>query len=146
MLTHRRNEEKLSDGWVILFCETNRNDGYGPHRWTLTDALDAKLPRSSECEDLINFTMEFYGIDRETAENEVDPDDIVSTAMAWDDASFVSELWQAMEAGTIKKVPGYRTYDGAAVLDRESVEMVKDYDDPNSLDDFDLDEYYSKNN
>jgi len=41
MLTHRRQTEKLSSGWVMLFADNERNDHYGnpPSPLVFTDAM-----------------------------------------------------------------------------------------------------------
>lgn len=118
-LTHRRSNSQLSNADVILFAEdSDRNAHYGDHVWTL--ATD--LPEIGQ--ELINWAAEYYSVDNDEAEELVNPSDIVDTAGAWDDRQFVSDLWQAMESGQIATAPGYRTQDGAVVIDRESVEMV----------------------
>lgn len=116
-LTHRRQNANLSDGYVMLFADSDRNDGYGAHIWTLRTELGAPT------QQLIEWTAEYYEIDLEEAESVLNPDDIVDTAGVWDDPQFVGDLWQAMEYGEVDEAAGYRTYDGAVVIDRESVEL-----------------------
>lgn len=124
-LTHRRNTPNLSSGWVILFSEDEeRNSHYGDHVWT----LHTELPKVEDAKDLIRWAADYYECSIEEGLNFVNPDNIVDTARAWDDPQFVSDLWQAMEQGEVRMVPGYRTYDGAIVLDRESVEMTYEFD------------------
>jgi hypothetical protein len=122
-ITHKRHEKKLSNGFVILFADDESNYGYGPHVWT----LHTDLPYILDCDDVISFAMEYYCTDRDHAEDDLNPDDIVDSARVWDDAQFVSELWQAMEYGQVAMRPGFRTYNGAVVLDRESAQMTYSY-------------------
>jgi hypothetical protein len=117
-LTHRRTNDELSDGWVVLFCDSDRNQGYGDCVWT----LGTELPRVTD--QLVEWAAEYYEVDEDEARSLVDPEDIVDTAGAWDDSQFVSELWQAMEGGEVEMAAGYRTEDGAVVLDRDGVEMT----------------------
>lgn len=116
-LTHRRQSKELSEH-VMLFAEDG-NEHYGDHVWT----LKSELPRASESQELIDYAAEFYGVDHEEAENLIDPENIVDTAGAWDDVDFVRNLWNEMEMSGIKTVAGYRTFDGAVVLDAENVEL-----------------------
>jgi len=118
-LTHRRSTSQLSKQDVILFAEDNgSNSHYGSHVWTLA----TELPTISQ--ELIVWAAEYFSVDADEAEELVNPSNIVDTAGAWDDRQFVSDLWQAMEAGEIVTVAGYRTQDGAVVIDREAVDMV----------------------
>lgn len=120
VLTHRRttSSHPKSTGYVVLFAEDpQKNEHYGEHVWV----LKTKLPKVSK--DVIEFASEFYGVSKNEAEELVNPDDIVDSAGAWDDASFVSDLWQEMENGKIKETVGFRTYDGAVVIDPHSVKM-----------------------
>jgi hypothetical protein len=94
---------------------------YGEHVWTLHTDLPT-VPQA-----VIDFAAEYYMCSEQSAEQLVNPDDIVCDAGAWDDPQFVSDLWQAMEFGQIEMVPGYRTEDGAVVLDRENVKLEYQY-------------------
>ncbi len=98
----------------MLFADedTGRNHGYGNHVWTLRTELP-EVPQA-----IVEFAAEFYGCDEDEAENLVNPDNIVGSAGAWDDPQFVSEVYQFCGEPT-----GFRTPDGAVVLDRESVEL-----------------------
>jgi hypothetical protein len=116
-LTHRRHAPTLKDGYVILFADSDRNEHYGSHVWTLRTEL------SAPADDMVAFTADYYNVGEDEARALLNPEDIVDTAAAWDDAQFVSDLWQAMEYGTVAEVAGVRTPDGAAVIDRWSVEM-----------------------
>ena len=111
MLTHRRHSARLSTN-VMLFAESG-NEQYGQHVWTLV----TELPMASEDARLIAFTAEFYGVDLDEAAGLINPSDIVDSACAWDDAQFVSDVWQRFES------VGYRTADGAVVLDNTAVEL-----------------------
>jgi hypothetical protein len=122
-LTHRRGENTLLSGYVILFCDSDRNAHYGSHVWT----LQTDLPEVSG--ELVAFAAEFYGISKEDARLEVNPSDIVDSARAWDDHQFVSDLWQAMERGDIKMAAGYRTDDGAVVINLEEVALRYSHED-----------------
>lgn len=115
-LTHRRTDDRIPEGWVILFAEEG-NEHYGNHVWELR----TELP--SITSELIEWTADYYDIDDEESKNLLDPNDIVNDAGAWDDPQFVSDLWQAMEYGELEEQPGFRTTDGAAVIDRESVDL-----------------------
>lgn len=119
-LTHRRHDDQLSITQdVILFADDDSNDNYGQHIWVLVTNLPAVT------EDLILFAAEYYGCERDEAENLVNPKNIVCSAGAWDDRQFVSDLWQAMECGDISEQPGFRTHNGAVVIDRASVVIEK---------------------
>lgn len=113
MLTHRRRASSLLSGYVILFAEAG-NEGYGNNVWT----LETELPAVESHEPLITMAQEYLGCDREEAIESLNPSDIVNSAGIWDDAQFVSDVWQAFEA------IGYRTADGAVVLCRDSVVMT----------------------
>lgn len=121
-LTHRRHCAQLSQGYVVLFADSDRNSHYGQHVWTLETELGT-VP-----DEIVWFAAEYYDVDFAEAESLVKPEDIVSSAGAWDDEQFVSDLWLAMEYNKVPESPGYRTPDGAVVLDRESVEMVYSVD------------------
>ena len=118
------NEQKvthygeIAKGHVILFAEEG-NEHYGDFYYE----LETELPQVTD--ELVAFTAEYYGIDKDEARDLVDPSDIVDTAGAWDDVQFVSDVWQAMEFGQIKESAGYRTQDGAVVIDLEGVELTK---------------------
>jgi len=116
MLTHRRDNEAhpATTGHVVLFAEGG-NEHYGNHVWALGQDLPP-VPQS-----VVVFCADFYDIENDEASLLVDPARIVDTAGAWDDPEFVSELWQAMEYGQIEETPGYRTSDGAVVLDATAV-------------------------
>jgi hypothetical protein len=120
-LTHRRTNDNINTGHVVLFAEEG-NEHYGEHVWT----LNTELPRVTD--ELVAWAAEYYETDLDEARELVDPDDIVNTAGAWDDPQFVSELWQAMEYNKIEMVAGYRTYDGAVVVDVQGVELTKSVD------------------
>jgi hypothetical protein len=109
---------EIAKSHVILFAESG-NDHYGDIYYE----LETELP--SVPAELIAFVAEYYDIDEDEARELVDPSDIVDTAGAWDDVQFVSDLWQAMESGEIKECAGYRTQDGAVVIDLEGVELTK---------------------
>ena len=111
-LTHRRHNSSLTIN-VILFAESG-NEQYGNNVWTLA----TELPYAGDDAGLIAFAAEFYGVDTDEAASLVNPSDIVDSAGAWDDQQFVSECWQRFER------VGYRTYDGAVVLDKDGVELV----------------------
>ena len=90
------NEQKvthygeIAKGHVILFAEEG-NEHYGDFYYE----LETELPQVTD--ELVAFTAEYYGIDKDEARDLVDPSDIVDTAGAWDDVQFVSDVWQAME-------------------------------------------------
>lgn len=120
-ITHRRNSEKLSD-YVMLFAETDsdgfdRNTSYGNHRWE----LKSELPEVDET--VIEFAIEFFGMEREEAEELCNPADIIDTAGVWDSPEFVMEFCNANPNAI-----GYRTQDGAVVLNRDEVELEYTYD------------------
>jgi len=109
-LTHRRTS-KTETKHVMLFAERG-NEHYGRHVWTLA----TELPEVSEA--VIEFAAEYYNIGHDEAAALVNPRNIVTSAGAWDDAQFVSDVWQRFEC------VGFRTPDGAVVLDRESVSLA----------------------
>ena len=115
-LTHRRRTSTLSEN-VMLFA-IDGNEQYGLHVWTLrTD-----LPHICDAQHVIDFAAEYYGIGVEQAKELVNPANIVSTAGAWDDSQFVSDLWQRFEC------VGFVTADGAVVLDKTSVALEYSHD------------------
>jgi len=118
-LTHHRMTDKIPAGYVILFSENGKSDHYGPYCWT----LETELPSVEDAAELVQWTAEYYGVDASKAADLVNPSNIVDDAAAWDDPQYVSDLWQAMESGLIRESAGYRTQDGAVVIDRESVKM-----------------------
>jgi len=109
---------EIAEGYVILFAEEG-NEHYGDIYYE----LNTNLPQVTE--ELVAYTAKYYDIDTEEARELVDLSDIVDTAGAWDDVQFVSDVWQAMECGDLKDSAGYRTQDGAVVLDREGVNLIK---------------------
>jgi len=109
---------EIAKGHVVLFAEEG-NDHYGDFYFELTTELPAIT------DELVAFAAGYYEIDAEEARDLVDPSDIVDSAGAWDDVQFVSDLWQAMESGALVASAGYRTYDGAVVLDLDAVELIK---------------------
>ncbi len=113
-LTHRRHTPDLNNQHVMLFCDSDNNDHYGDHVWTLRTNLPDVDDRA------IEFCSEFFGVDLNEASNLLNPTDIVDSAGAWDDPQFVSELWHFCGEPI-----GFRTPDGAVVLDRESVKITK---------------------
>ena len=118
MLTHRRSTPGLSPH-VMLFAEDEqRNQHYGDHVWT----LHTELPPVPDY--VVAFAADYYDVDVEAIYDEVDPPNIVDTAGVWDSPEFVSAVWERFGD------PGYRTWDGAVVLDKEAVELTYHYDDP----------------
>ena len=96
----------------MLFCDSERNAHYGGHVWTLKTELPP-VPQA-----VIAYAAEFFDVDQAEAEELVNPLDIVDSAGAWDDAQFVSDVFQFCGEPV-----GFRTPDGAVVLDRENVEL-----------------------
>lgn len=113
-LTHRRHTPELNEKHVMLFCDSEKNAHYGDHVWT----LGTDLPEVDE--RTVEFCAEFFGVDLEDAREALNPADIVESAGAWDDPQFVSNLWHFGGEPV-----GFRTPDGAVVLDRESVKITK---------------------
>jgi len=109
---------EIATGHIVLFAEEG-NDHYGDFYFELLSELPAIT------DELVAFAAGYYEIEAEEARNLVDPSDIVDSAGAWDDIQFVSDLWQAMEAGAVKESAGYRTSDGAVVLDLAAVKCIK---------------------
>lgn len=112
-MTHRRHTATLNEMNIMLFAANGNNESYGPHVWELR----TELPDVTA--EVIAFAAEYYSVDEDEAAELCNPKDIVSDAGAWDDAQFVSDLYQALEP------VGFRTPDGAVVLDRYSVEITK---------------------
>jgi len=96
----------------MLFADSDNNAHYGNHVWTLKTELP-KVP-----DNVIEYAADFFGIEIEEARELCNPVDIVDTAGAWDDPQFVSEVYYFCGEPT-----GFRTPDGAVVLDRYEVEM-----------------------
>lgn len=117
-LTHRRGTKvpPKTTGYAVLFSKRD-NEHYGDHIWV----LKTKLP--SIPKEVIKFCKDFYQISISEAEDLLDPEEIVEHAGAWDDPDFVTALWEAMEQGDLKYSPGYRTWDGAVVIDPFSVKL-----------------------
>lgn len=133
-LTHRRRTDNIDTGHVLMFTEDpDSNDHYGPHVWTLR----TELPHVVDCPELLAFAREYIReeyavrVDEEGMPGDDDirgtdwlnPTDIVDGAALWEDDAFVSALWQALEP------TGYRTDDGAVVLDWRGVELDYHYED-----------------
>jgi len=116
-LIHRRNTKTLNLNDAILFADDESNMGYGKYVWELqTELPDIPL-------ELIQYASDYYKISIDDAEDLINPSDIVDSAGAWDDRQFVSDLWQEMESGLMTMVPGYRTMNGAVVIDRDNVKL-----------------------
>jgi hypothetical protein len=115
-LTHRRQSKNLNTGHIKLFA-CRGNEHYGPHCWILL----SNLPPVSK--KVIEFACEFYNIKFREAEKLCNPRNIVDDAGAWDDKQFVSELWNFGGEPI-----GFRTPDGAVVLDHHSVKLKYIYD------------------
>lgn len=114
-LSHRRRvgEDVRSTGNVVLFVDRDgkeRNRSYGDAE-TVAKSSDYDYPSSG----VVEFAREYFQTDN--VDSLLDPENIVSDAGAWDDAQFVSDLWQQMEAGRIPESVGFQTSDGAVVLD-----------------------------
>ena len=113
-LTHRRTENTLSDRAIVIqFCDDDSNQGYGDHVWT----LKTELPYAGNVTELIEFAVDFYETDADEAIRLVNPENIVNSAGAWDDEDFIEAVWKKFEP------TGYRTWNGAVVLDPDQVEM-----------------------
>jgi len=122
-LFHRRQKRDLPNLYVIQFIEGRYASGhFGPHRWELL----TELPEVSYA--VINFAADFYGVDPEDIVDDVMPPSILDTAGVWDDAVFVSALWNEMERGQIEESPGFRTPDGAVVMDLPAVSLAYAFD------------------
>lgn len=122
-LTHRRTDKDLDTGYVLLFAEDG-NEHYGEHVWTLR----TELPHVADCPALVDFARDYREFDGHDDTDEelvamLNPEDIVDGADLWEDGRFVSELWEALEPA------GYRTDDGAVVLDWRGVELDYHRDD-----------------
>lgn len=113
-LTHRRKTGALTKSHVILFCDNERNDHYGDHVWELRSELPVVSAK------VVAYACNFFGVSEEEARALVNPSNIVGTAGAWDDTQFVSEVYQFCG-----EPAGFRLPDGAVVLDREAVEIIK---------------------
>jgi hypothetical protein len=120
-LTHRRHSDSLNEQHVMLFADVSeddqRNASYGEHVWTLVTELPA-VP-----DHVVAYVAEYYECSIAEARELVDPENIVSTAGAWDNDELVYEIWAAFEES------GYRTQDGAVVLDKTAVELTYHLDD-----------------
>jgi hypothetical protein len=112
MLTHRRKtKESLKErNNYILFCDSDNNTHYGNHCWV----LKTELPEVTK--EVIEFAANFFNCSIEEAKSGLNPEDIVNSAEMWDDQQFVSELYY-----TVGEFVGFRTPDGAVVLDIHSV-------------------------
>lgn len=111
-LTHRRSSNDNETGHVMLFCDSERNSHYGRHVWTLKTDLPS-VPQS-----VIEFAAEFFGVDQTEAKELVNPENIVDSSGAWDDPQFASDVYQLCGEPV-----GFRTPDGAVVLDRYDVNL-----------------------
>jgi len=112
--THRRQDSQLNASHVMLFCDSDRNQHYGDHVWELKSDLP-DVPAHA-----IKWAAEELRTSEEEASDLLSPTNIVDSAGAWDDPQFVSDLYQ--ECG---EPVGFKTPDGAVVLDRYSVDLVK---------------------
>jgi len=110
-LTHRRHTAELTEGNVILFCDSDRNASYGEHVWT----LKTELPEVTD--EVVEYAVEFFGVEFDEAKELCNPENIVSTAGAWDDEQFCSEVVSFFAP------VGFSTPDGAVVFDRSEVEI-----------------------
>jgi len=139
-LTHRRSDRNLYTGYVTLFAEGENNNHYGCYVWL----LKTDLPDVFDVPGLVNFAMEFFGIDEEYAEDLVNPENIINSAGAWDDPAFVTAVWEGF--GLV----GVRTWDGAVVLDILAVDLVychipQDLDDEWDDYDYSTERYFAVN-
>ncbi|WP_013626617.1 hypothetical protein [Rubinisphaera brasiliensis] len=114
------NQDPRETGNVILFvddintCYYNSDDENG-RVWRLDDTLP-QVPQF-----VVDFAAEYFGVDADEACELCNPEDIVDNAGAWDDAQFVSELWQEFED---RLGIGFATPDGAVVVDPASVTIA----------------------
>ena len=66
MLIHRRHTPELGN-FVMLFAEVDdsyeANKSYGPYCWH----LETDFPLATDSEELIEFAMDYYSVDRDEA-------------------------------------------------------------------------------
>ena len=79
--------------------------------------------------ELTNFTADYYEVGLDEAWELVDPDDIVDSAAAWDDHDYVAWVSQFFVNPDGSDPIGYRTQDGAVVLDYTRVDLRYFFDD-----------------
>ena len=115
MLTHRRHNPDLTDGYVIQMCASDDNMGYGPYVWTIGEASIGPVT-----DDVIDFAADFYDIDRDEAARLLNPERIVDSAGAWDDPEFVTRYCDC----AIDLPVGFRTPDGAVVFHLDAMIRV----------------------
>ena len=118
---HGRNDNlnPKETGHVILFV-ADRDRCYAKDESSQCWVLNDTLPTVPDF--VIEFAAEFYGVTVEDIEPEVNPDDIVDTAGVWDDAQFISELWEKFgdDLGI-----GFATPDGAVVIDPIDADITR---------------------
>lgn len=66
--------------------------------------------------EMVKFAAEYYGISEAEARKELQPDDIIDSARAWDDGQFLSELWQNQEDDFLENGGAFRLPDGAVAF------------------------------
>ena len=115
-LTHRRHKPELPDHQILFYehgpTEEADNSQYGRYVWILNQELP-EVPTK-----VVRLAQEFFDIPRDEAEEWVNPPDIVDSAGAWDSIDFCYEVWNLWEP------VGYRTEDGAVVLDWRGADLI----------------------
>jgi hypothetical protein len=110
-MSHRQTKPIMSEkGDVVLFVDdSSSNTSYGSHDFTVKGLPE--IPTYVK-----EFARQYYGEDGQT-----EPVDILSSAQAWDDRQFVSDLWQQFgDRFMSEDIVGFKTPDGGVVFDRTS--------------------------
>lgn len=119
-LIHRRHTDTLPPDRILLFSDNpDRNRHYGPYSWRLLSDLP-EIP-----EWVYEFAADYYNVSVDQIRDEVNPPDIVGTAGVWDDEQFVSDIYWTSGKHPI----GFRTQNGAVVLDQKSVILERPQSD-----------------
>lgn len=112
-LAHRGKSPKESQD-IVLFAGIDEMEsglrGYGESRYV---AKRSDLQDIKSATKLLEWVRNNYG---EQYAQELNPPNIIDSAKVWDDKQFVSDVWQAMEAGDIPMTPGFATSDGAVMF------------------------------
>jgi hypothetical protein len=121
---YHRGKDPRTSKYIVLYSDSDAAvEHYGSEQYALDKKYLVPIPPwvKSWAED---YYREEYGDDYEKyTAPEVDPDNIVSTAGAWDSEQFVSDFWQAHESQLLNMrengIYGFKTQDGAVVFPGE---------------------------
>jgi hypothetical protein len=124
-LSHRQGSPILSDRHIMLFALRNdgnpsnpwRNDNYGKYNFLLKSSDLPEIPDWVK-QWALDHPVHGKWLNEDNIEASINPEDIVDSAGLWDEAEFVSHLWNENENKFLdEEIYGFKTPDGAVVFD-----------------------------